>query len=54
MEAERNAWLKPYCQSKELFSVLKKSAPFIAYELERQKLVEDIKTIMIYEPEEEE
>lgn len=50
---ERSAWLEPYCRGKEDFSVLKKNAPFIAYELERQNLVEHIKTIMIYDTEEE-
>ena len=51
---ERNNWLKPYCQGKEDFSVLKRHAPFIAHELERQHLVDAIKNIMIYEPEEPE
>lgn len=46
---DRSHWLKPYCQGNEDFSVLKRDAPFIAYELERQKLVEDIKAIMVYE-----
>lgn len=50
---ERSAWLEPYCQGKEEFSVLKKNAPFIAYELERQNLIEDIKTMMVYRQEEQ-
>lgn len=50
---ERSAWLEPYCQGKEDFSVLKKNAPFIAYELERQQLVEKIKTMMVYLQEEQ-
>ena len=48
---ERNNWLKIYCCGMN-FSVWKSYAPFIAYELERQNLVEAIKNIMIYEPEE--
>ena len=47
--AERGAWLEPYCQGQETFSVLKKYAPFMAYELERQELVEEIKTMMVYD-----
>jgi hypothetical protein len=31
------------------FSFLKRRAPFIAYELERQGLIEEIKTIMDYQ-----
>jgi len=52
--SDRSDWLKDYCQGKKDLSVLKHEAPFIAYELERQKLVEDIKIIMVYEPEVEE
>jgi hypothetical protein len=45
---ERSNWLQPYCLEKADFSFLKRRAPFIAYELERQDLVEKIKTIMDY------
>jgi hypothetical protein len=45
---ERSNWLQPYCLEKADFSFLKRRAPFIAYELERQGLIEEIKTIMDY------
>lgn len=51
---DRSHWLEPYCRGREDFSVLKRDAPFIAHEIERQELVEDIKTIMAYGPETEE
>ena len=47
---DRSDWLEPYCRGIENFSALKRYASFIAYELERQGLVESIKTIMAYEP----
>lgn len=47
----RNHWLEAYCREYTPFSYLKKHAPFIAYELERQGLVEGIKAIMDYGPE---
>lgn len=46
---ERNEWLKQYCLNKMSFSALEKYSPFIAYELKRQNLVEEIKDIMSYE-----
>ena len=49
---ERSAWLERYCRGNGGFSSLKKDAPFIAYELERQHLVEKIKTMMVYWQEE--
>lgn len=50
---DRSHWLERYCQGED-FSALKKDAPFIAYELERQKLVKEIKAMMAYGPEVEE
>jgi hypothetical protein len=46
---ERSNWLRMYCKGGTNFSFWKNYAPFIAYELERQNLVEEIKNIMIYE-----
>jgi len=48
---DRNQWLEPYCLGEASFPVLKKNAPFIAYELERQDLVDKIRSIMVYTPE---
>src|SRR5713101_2583527 len=42
---ERSHWLKWYCLGAP-FSFLKENAPFVAYELKRQNLLEDIKTMM--------
>lgn len=50
---ERNTCLEVYCRGGGDFTFLKQFAPFIAHELERQKLVEDIKAIMVYGPETE-
>jgi len=36
----RLEWLKPYCEEEHTFQHLQKKAPFIAYELKRQGLVE--------------
>ena len=47
---DRNMWLEPYCLGEASFPVLQKTAPFIAYELERQDLVEKIKNLMVYTP----
>lgn len=44
----RSGWLEPYCLDFADFSFLKRRAPFIAYELERQDLIEKIKRIMDY------
>lgn len=41
----RESWLIPYCQEKYPFSFLKEKAPFIAYELERQQLVDKVLSI---------
>lgn len=38
----RESWLIPFCKGQYPFSFLKEKAPFIAYELERQKLVDKI------------
>ena len=45
---DRSRWLEPYCLSEIDFPFLKRNAPFIAYELERQDLVVKIKAIMDY------
>lgn len=42
----RQDWLMRYCEEKFKFEFLKETAPFIAYELERQNLVDSIATIM--------
>lgn len=42
----RQDWLTQYCKGKFKFEFLKETAPFIAYELERQNLVESIASIM--------
>lgn len=47
----RNHWLEAYCRGYTPFSFLKKHSPFVAYELERQGLVESIKAVMDYGPE---
>lgn len=39
-------WLMPYCRKEYPFDYLKRKAPFIAYELERQNLIENISVIM--------
>ncbi len=44
----RSRWLELYCKEGLTLSGLKKSAPFIAYEIERQNLIEEIKNIMIF------
>jgi hypothetical protein len=44
----RARYLKRYCLGEVDFPYLKSDAPFIAFELERQGLVTDIKTIMVY------
>lgn len=44
----RSSWLKRYCLGETNFLGLRKVAPFIAYELERQKLTDEIKKIMDY------
>lgn len=42
----RQDWLMCYCNKQFPFDFLKKTAPFIAYELERQNLIETISSIM--------
>jgi len=42
----RQDWLMPYCKKEYPFDYLKRKAPFIAYELERQDLVDKIASIM--------
>jgi hypothetical protein len=49
----RSRWLELYCTEDLRLTGLKKNAPFIAYELERQNLIDEIKNIMIYGPETE-
>jgi uncharacterized protein (TIGR02646 family) len=44
----RSRWLELYCKEGLTIAGLKKNAPFIAYELERQNLIDEIKSIMIY------
>jgi len=45
---ERTRWLKMYCEGAS-FDFLKINAPFIAHELKRQNLVEEIKNMMDFE-----
>jgi len=47
----RNHTLGYYCIGEYSFRALKKNAPFIAYELERQDLVNTIQTLLYYDPE---
>lgn len=49
----RSEWIKQYCVGHASFAGLKRYAPFIAYELERQGLVETIKSMMKFEQDEE-
>jgi hypothetical protein len=42
----RENWLKPFCQREYGFDYLRSKAPFIAYELERQNLIDKIGSIM--------
>ncbi len=42
----RQDWLMPYCRKEYPFDYLKRKAPFIAYELERQSLLDKIPLIM--------
>jgi hypothetical protein len=44
----RSNWLQGYCTGEASFNCLKRNAPFIASELERQGLIEEIKVIMKY------
>src|SRR5438876_6070605 len=44
----RSRWMELYCNEDLTFSGLKRNAPFIAYELERQNLIDEIKNRMIY------
>jgi hypothetical protein len=46
----RGRYVKAYCQGQISFAHLKTEAPFIAYELTRQGLVDAIKQIMGYPP----
>jgi hypothetical protein len=45
---DRSRWLEPYCLGEVDFPFLQRNAPFIAYELERQDLIDKIKIIMNY------
>jgi hypothetical protein len=44
----RERYVKRYCKGMIDFALLKCDSPFLAYELERQDLVEGIRTIMVY------
>jgi|ERR1051326_3212873 hypothetical protein len=46
----RQKYIKDYCKGCVNFQYLQQDAPFIAYELERQGLVQTINDIMGYEP----
>ena len=46
----REHWIRSYCENNITFAYLKGKAPFLARELERQSLVDRIKTIMPYGP----
>jgi hypothetical protein len=42
----RKDWLLPFCKKECTFELLKRHAPFIAYELQRQGLIDKIASIM--------
>lgn len=44
----REHWVRSYCEGNITFAFLKSHAPFLARELERQSLVDDIKKLMPY------
>jgi hypothetical protein len=44
----RQQYVKDYCKGEITFDYLRRNAPFIAAELQRQNLVEEIRNIMIY------
>jgi hypothetical protein len=44
----RKRYVRDYCQGLVDFEYIRRDAPFIAYELERQGLVDDIKSMMVY------
>lgn len=44
----RQQYVKDYCNGEITFDYLRRNAPFIAAELQRQNLIEEIKNIMIY------
>ena len=46
-KTSRQEWLLPYCESQCTFDFLRVKAPFIASELGRQGLVEEIKRMMV-------
>jgi hypothetical protein len=46
----RVSWVESYIQMPLPFPYLEQNAPFIAYELKRQGLIEEIRTMMDYEP----
>jgi hypothetical protein len=46
-KTSRQEWLLPYCENQCTFELLRERAPFIAHELERQGLVEEIKRMMV-------
>jgi hypothetical protein len=43
----REMWLELYCIEGLTFSGLKKGAPFIAYELDRQNIIDEIKDMYV-------
>ena len=43
----RADWLLPYCRNEFTFDYLRRKAPFLAYELDRQGLIEGIREIML-------
>jgi hypothetical protein len=44
---QRQDWLMAYCKGEITFDFLNKTAPFIAYELNRQNLINSIQSIML-------
>jgi hypothetical protein len=43
----RESWLIPFCRGQYPFTFLQEKAPFIAYELERQDLVDKISSMYV-------
>ena len=46
--SSRQQYIEDYCKAEITFDYLSRYAPFIASELQRQNLIEEIKNIMIY------
>jgi hypothetical protein len=45
----RLRWIRDYCKGEYPFHYLKRNAPFIGFELERQGIIENISEIMVFD-----